>query len=191
MIATKAKIAQPQELPKDSARAVSRLAGAWTHDGRLIEKRRIDNLFGRLVSRLENIYPISKASLALFDASSRRFQVVHVLDERGLKTGVSLTIATDDSILYQVFCQGFPVVDNTPEHMPASPIERKLLMSEATRSVLMVPLTMDDLEMGVLALSADRENAFHPYLDGVGATIVDRFIRLLGSVLAPTETAVL
>lgn len=173
--------------PRGLARAASVMAKAWSDDGRLIGKRRVDSLFGRLMRRLEPLYPINLASLALYDATSRRFQVIHVIDDRGPKTGVALSIATDDSILYQVFCQGFPVVDNTPEQMPASPVERKLLMSPSTRSILMVPLILHDLEMGVLNLSADQENAFHPYLDGVGASIVDRFIRLLGPALVPEE----
>lgn len=180
-------------LPKPKrgiVRTASLMAKAWSEDGRLIGKRRVDNLFGRLMRRLEPLYPINLASLALYDASSRRFQVMHVIDDRGPKTGVALSIATDESILYQVFCQGFPVVDNTPEQMPASPIERKLLMSPSTRSILMVPLILHDLEMGVLSLSADKENAFHPYLDGVGTSIVDRFIRLLGPALVPEEMTV-
>jgi transcriptional regulator with GAF, ATPase, and Fis domain len=171
----------------ESARTVSPLVGAWTEEGRLIEKRRIDSLFGRLMCRLEGLYPVNKALLALYDPTARRFQVMHVMDRRGLRTGVRLTIAADDSILFQVFCQGFPVVDNTPEQMPASPIERKLLMSEQTRSVLMVPLYLDDVGLGVLALSADHENAFHPYLDGVGTAVVNRFVRLLGSALSSIE----
>lgn len=178
------------ETTTEPTRVAAPAISAWTEDGRLIGKRRIDSLFGRLMCRLEGLYPISKGSLALYDPAARRFQVMHVLDRRGLWTGVRLTIATDDSILYQVFCQGFPVVDNTPEQMPVSPIERKLLMSEQTRSVLMVPLYRDSQGMGILALSADHENAFHPYLDGVGTAVVDRFVRLLGSALSSSaETA--
>lgn len=179
--------APPSEETSVSPRTALVPTVGWTADGRLIGKRRIDSLFERLMCRLEGLYPISKASLALYDPAARRFQVMHVLDRRGLRTGVRLTIATDDSILFQVFCQGFPVVDNTPEQMPASPIERKLLLSEQTRSVLMIPLRLDRQEMGVLALSADQENAFHSYLDGVGTAIVDRFVRLLGSALSATE----
>jgi transcriptional regulator with GAF, ATPase, and Fis domain len=179
-------------LPKPKrglARTASIMAKAWSEDGRLIGKRRVDSLFGRLMRRLEPLYPINLASLALYDASLRRFQVMHVVDDRGPKTGVALSIATDESILYQVFCQGFPVVDNTPEQMPASPVERKLLISPSTRSILMIPLIHGDLEMGVLSLSADRENAFHPYLDGVGKTIIDRFVRMLGPALVSDDTA--
>jgi hypothetical protein len=186
MTAMRSTTVRPQEEKRSQTQAPSTRPGAWSDDGRLIGKRRIDSLFGRLICRLECLYPISKASLALYDAFSQRFHVVHVMDERGLRTGVRLTIATGNSILYQIFCQGFPVVDNTPEQMPASPIERKLLMSATTRSILMVPLILDDFEMGVLALSADRENAFHPYLDGVGTAIVDRFVRLLGSAMSST-----
>jgi hypothetical protein len=191
MTALRSPTVQPQEEKQDQTQAPSTRPATWSDDGRLIGKRRIDSLFGRLMNRLECLYPISKASLALYDASSQRFHVVHVMDERGLRTGVRLTIATDDSILYQIFCQGFPVVDNTPEQMPAGPIERKLLMSATTRSILMVPLILDGFEMGVLALSADLENAFHPYLDGVGTAVVDRFIRLLSSALLSAETTAL
>ncbi|MDD4050996.1 MAG: hypothetical protein PHR28_03715 [candidate division Zixibacteria bacterium] len=190
MTTTGSTIARLPKPRRGIVRTASLMAKAWSDDGRLIGKRRIDSLFGRLMHRLEPLYPIDRASLALYDASSRRFQVIHVKDDRGPMMGMALSIATEDSMLYQVFCQGFPVVDNTPEQMPASPIERKLLMSPSTRSILMIPLILNDLEMGVLNLSADKENAFHPYFDGVGTIIVDRFVRLLGPALVPEEITI-
>lgn len=153
----------------------------------LAGRRQIDRWFIRLVRRLGRHFPIEKGSLALYVGGRDSFRVTHVIDGLVLKTGLMLHVPVGDSVIYQVFSQGFPVIDNFPEHLAVSLVERKILLSSLTRSVLFVPLECDGQRFGVLSLSSGTENAFHPYLEGTGADPVVYFSRQLGGLLLAVE----
>lgn len=132
----------------------------------------VTELLERVLSKLSRLFSVDKASLALFNFSDHNLHVSHIYKNKHLNKGITLIIQPTDSTMYQVLMQGFPVVDNYPDHITANVIERKILLSESTKSLLIVPLVCDCYKLGVLTLSSNDECAFGTYLEGVGEGIV-------------------
>jgi len=110
----------------------------------------INRLFKNLLARLNRFYTIEKASLALYDHDQDCLHVTHMLSKGGLKSGLTLTIPSRHSLLYQVLRQGYPIVDNYPELMSRNVIEKKILLGPVTRSVAVIPLIYDGVLGGLL-----------------------------------------
>jgi GAF domain-containing protein len=135
----------------------------------------ITRLMRRLLADLNQYYPVEKASLALYDPDNDRLSVSHLYLDGRFKTGLTLALPDHRSLLYQVLQQGFPIADNYPEQVAAGIVERKILLGNHTRAVLIVPLIRDGNRLGVLSLASPKDSAFSIYIDGVGETVVARF----------------
>ncbi len=146
----------------------------------------VTRLFRQLVARFRRHFPVDKASLAFHDRSSGRLRATHIYAQRTLRTSLALTIPADNSVLYQILMQGFPVADNYPESLTGSIIEKKLLLSANTKSVLVVPLVHDGERLGVVSFASATESAFSIYLEGVGQNLVSDFISQLKNA-SPTD----
>ncbi|MCP4567823.1 MAG: hypothetical protein GY841_09625 [FCB group bacterium] len=157
---------------------------------RLSGNKEFNISFHQLIEKLGRFFVIDKASLAFYDDNAKRLRVTHMYDNRSLKTGLTLNFPTKGSMLYQVLAQGFPVADNYPDHISAGIIEKKILLNNATRSVLMVPLLLDSTKLGLLSLASSNENVFGLYLEGVGVGMVEQFVGLLGNILKPVPETV-
>jgi transcriptional regulator with GAF, ATPase, and Fis domain len=149
----------------------------------------ITRLMRRLIADLERYYPIEKAALAIYDRLRDRLCVSHLHYDGQFKTGLTLALPDRRSLMYQILQQGFPIADNYPQQITAGIVERKIILGERTRSVLIVPLIHDGDYLGVISLASPRESAFSLYLDGVGETMVARFVAELGNVLRETAGA--
>jgi transcriptional regulator with GAF, ATPase, and Fis domain len=147
----------------------------------------INRHFKTLLSQLGRHYSIEKASLALHDADNNSLRVTHMLTRGIMKSGLTLTIPKDTSLLHQILMQGFPVVDNYPELVTRNLIEKKILLATNSRSLLVTPLTHEGTRLGVLSLASPDETAFGLYLEGVGQDIVGKFASELGGILIQKE----
>ncbi len=146
-------------------------------------------LFKRLIARLGRKYAIKKASLTLYEPGSDGLRITHILKEGVCKSGLALGIPKHDSLLYEILRQGYPLVDNYPELASGNPIEKKIFLTPETVSVAVIPIIQNGLRIGVVSLASDQESAFSPYLNGLGADIVDDFAAsLLGILAIPSET---
>lgn len=134
--------------------------------------KEVTDLFRSTISRLSRFFSIDKASLAQFNFTDHNLHVTHIYKHKRLNKGLTLIVQPTNSAMYQVLMQGYPVADNYPDHMSSHIIERKILLSEATRSLLIIPLTCDCYKLGVLTLSSPDECAFGTYLEGVGEGFV-------------------
>ncbi|MEZ5357538.1 MAG: hypothetical protein R3F48_01825 [Candidatus Zixiibacteriota bacterium] len=132
----------------------------------------ISDLLNKVLSRLSRLFSIEKASLALFNFTDHNLHVSHMYKDKQVKTGITLIVQPVKSTMYQVLMQGYPIVDNYPELISSNIIERKILLSEGTKSLLIVPLACDCYKLGVLTMSSNEECAFGTYLEGVGEGIV-------------------
>jgi len=150
----------------------------------------IHRLLKGLISRLNRSYTIEKASLAIYDQENNNLRVTHMLTKGTLKSGLTLTIPNQTSLLYQVLLQGYPVVDNYPELISANIIEQKILLGRRTQSVIVIPLIYDCHKLGVLSLASPDESAFGLYLDGVGEDMVAEFVGSLGQMPQQVEHSV-
>lgn len=149
----------------------------------------ITRLMRRLLADLNQYYPVEKASLALYDPSNDRLSISHLYLDGRFKTGLTLALPDHRSLLYQVFQQGFPIADNYPEQVAGGVVERKILLGNRTRAVLVVPLIHDGNRLGVLSLASPKDSAFSIYLDGVGETVVARFAADLEDTFSKSANA--
>ena len=150
----------------------------------------IAKMFRRLIVRLGRLFPIEKASLALYDPDKNRLCVTHMFAKRTVKAGLTLTIPSRNSILYQILEQGYPIVDHYPELMTSDLVERKLLLGSAARSVLVIPLVSGGVRLGLASLTSSESTAFSLYLEGEGEEIVDQFVERLEALLPATTPVV-
>lgn len=137
--------------------------------------KQISTMLFRLIGKLSRFYPIDKGSLAIYDEASNHLHISHIYRNRSISSGMTLTIPVNRGTLHQVLKQGYPVADNFPDCFSESIIEKKLLLSQETMSLLVVPLSANGLRMGLLCLSSPKPSAFGIYLDGVGTAIVESF----------------
>jgi transcriptional regulator with GAF, ATPase, and Fis domain len=149
----------------------------------------ITRLMRRLLAELDHYYPIEKASLALYDPVDDRLCISHLHHDGAFKTGLALALPDGRSLMYQILQQGFPVADNYPGHITAGVVEKKILLGDQTKSVLLVPLVHDGDRLGVLSLASPKESAFSIYLDGVGESMIRRFAGDLSAVFAQAVSA--
>jgi transcriptional regulator with GAF, ATPase, and Fis domain len=145
--------------------------------------RELGALFSRLIGRLGRFYTINKASLSFYDSATRRLRVTHIYENRSMKAGLALNFSINKSTMYQVLVQGYPVADNYPEHFSGNIIEKKILLSPGSRSVLIVPLVFEGVRMGLLSLASVNESTFGLYLEGIGEGMVTDFVEKLGGML--------
>jgi hypothetical protein len=141
-------------------------------------------LFKRLIARLGRSYDITKASLTLHGGEADGLRITHILKEGVSRSGLALGIPKQDSLLYEVLRQGYPLVDNYPELASGNPIERKILLTARTASVAVIPIIHDGLRLGVVSLASDQQSAFSPYLNGLGTEDVDEFAASLVNIFA-------
>ena len=132
----------------------------------------LESLLQKTLARLGRFYSIEMAALVRYFDERDNLHITHIYKDHAWHTGLTLIIRNTISTMYQVLAQGFPVADNYPRQISTNIIERKILLSETTRSVLIIPLIYDGRKLGVLTLSSPDEGAFGTYLDGVGEGIV-------------------
>jgi hypothetical protein len=144
----------------------------------------------KLLARLNRLFTIRKASLACYDGVKDCLRVTHMFSGGTLKSSLALTIPNYKSLLYQVLAQGYPVVDNYPELITSSIIEKKILLGPSTRSILIIPLVHDGDRLGLLSLASPNESEFGLYLEGTGPDIVVEFAAQLSDLLSPVENPV-
>ncbi|MEE9442618.1 MAG: hypothetical protein V3V99_08110 [candidate division Zixibacteria bacterium] len=152
--------------------------------------KKIRDLLQNLLGRMGRFFNIERGALSFLDAQNEKMHISHMLKNGHINTGVTLVIKNKSSIMYQTLDHGFPVADNFPEHISSSTIEKKILTSDATRSVLMIPLITDSVRIGVLSLSSRDECAFGTYLEGVGKGFVDDFADRLYQMFTAGKIAV-
>lgn len=137
--------------------------------------KNISTLMIRLIGRLNRFYPIDKGSLAIYEEDSNRLHLSHIFRNNSITSGMTLIIPANGGTMHQVLKQGYPVADNFPDRFTESIIEKKLLLSFDTMSLLVIPLNANGIQMGLLSLSSPKPSAFGIYLDGVGTAMVDSF----------------
>lgn len=138
--------------------------------------RHVSGALNKLLGRLKRFFAVEKASLAFYDSSRKALQVTHMYADGVVHDGLTLSLPEASSAQFQVLAQGFPVADNFPDRISSHIIEKKMLMTPSTRSVLIIPLIRDGLRLGVLSLSSTDDYAFGLYMDGVGQGMVDEFV---------------
>ncbi len=157
------------------------LAGSATPDLRpvnasLVNDPEVGDHFRRTVSKLGRLFPIDVASLIFWDEENKLLRAVYRYENGSLAKGLVLAFPPDNSLLFQTLQQGFPVADNYPDLLTTHVIEKKLLVSPITKSVLIIPLRDAGRKIGLMTLSSQQETAFGMYLDGIGQGIIDAFI---------------
>jgi transcriptional regulator with GAF, ATPase, and Fis domain len=179
----------------DDADNLERILGPSTPPGSLdfdinrTDHKMIGRLLKDLLNRLDRTYTINKASLTFYDPDQTVLRVTHMLTRGVMKSGLTLTIPNRSSLLYQILMQGYPVVDNYPKLVTGNIIEKKILLSSKTRSLLIIPLIHNNIRLGVLNLASPDESVFGLYLEGVEVNAVGEFVEQLAQTLLQTETA--
>jgi transcriptional regulator with GAF, ATPase, and Fis domain len=130
--------------------------------------REVTEAIRTTISKLSRFFSIEKASLAYFNFGNQNLHVTHIYKSNRLNKGLTIIVQPENSVMYQVLMQNYPVADNYPDHISTHVIERKILLSDKTKSVLIIPLTYDCYKLGILTLSSQEECAFGTYLEGVG-----------------------
>ncbi len=134
--------------------------------------KEITGLIRQTIGKLSRLFSVSKASLAHFNPGNQNLHVTHIYKNNRLNQGLTLIIQPEKSVMYQVLMQNYPVADNYPKHITSNVLERKIMLSDKIRSVLVIPLAFDCYKLGILTLSSTDESAFGTYLEGVGEGIV-------------------
>ncbi|MFH1700213.1 MAG: hypothetical protein ABIE07_06465 [Candidatus Zixiibacteriota bacterium] len=150
----------------------------------------ISELLQNLWGKIGRFFNIERGALSFLDSQNEKMLITHMLKNGQINSGVTLVIKKKNSIMHQSLEHGFPIADNFPEHLSGSTIEKKILMSDDTRSVLLIPLIMDSVRIGVLSLSSVEECAFGTYFEGLGKGFVYEFTDRLYHLLTAEKIAV-
>lgn len=146
-----------------------------------LRDKNISTQLSRLIRKLGRFYPIDKGSLAIYDERTNQIHISHIYRNHGITSSMTLVIPAEGGTLHQVLKQGYPVADNFPDCFSESIIEKKLLLSHETMSLLVIPLISNGVKLGLLSLSSPKASAFGIYLDGVGTAMVDNFVEELAN----------
>lgn len=142
----------------------------------------LNDLLKKLIRKMGRFFPIDKATVTFYDAREEMLRVTQVYENGSIKKGLRLNFPVGNSLMYQVLMHGYPVVDNFPDKLSSNIIERKILLNDMTQSVLVAPLIYNNIKMGLLSLTSQKEYAFGLYLEGVCEGMVEDFGRQLGKV---------
>lgn len=174
---------------EDSNGMLAAQPGSTVTDISRSHHKMINRLLKKLIAKMHRFFEIEKASLAIYDADREALRVTHLYSKGALRSSLTLTIPSRSSLLYQVLHQGFPVADNYPELVAENVIEKRLLLTAATKSILVIPLIHDGRRLGLLSLASPRDSVFSVYFEGKGENVVADFVERLVHVLGVAQPA--
>ncbi|MDF1543955.1 MAG: hypothetical protein P1R58_02500 [bacterium] len=115
--------------------------------------------FEQLARRLSDQHQVNRGVMVIRNDSSNDLGVVSVWDESGIKSGLTLTLPSENSLFHQVVRDGRRYTLGNLNNFSGNFFERKLLLEEATSSMLLIPLTSREQVVGLIGFSSVRNKS--------------------------------
>jgi len=144
-------------------------------DSILGKARNINKLFFSFTKKLNRFLPISRAALVIYSERDRNLKVI-ALKADSTREGLALSLPRDNSLFYRVFESRAIYTADSPFYFSGNFVERKILVSRETKSILVTPLTTGGKAYGLICLASPRESAFRFY----DHSIMEKVFRKLG-----------
>ena len=135
----------------------------------------INQLFFSLVKKLNKFFSINRSVLVVYSARDDSLKVLAMKRDRGTCEGLAVTLPDKDSLLYRIFHERMIYTENYPSSFEGNFVERRLLIDDCTKSLLVWPIRSDGFCNGLICLSSPVIYAFELIAEGCLEYVVDRF----------------
>ncbi len=144
-------------------------------DSILGRARNINKLFFSFTKKLNRFLPISRAALVLYSKRDGHLKVI-ALKAESAREGLALSLPKKNSLFYRVFDSRSIYTADYPFYFSGNFVERKILIDQDSKSILVTPLMTGGKIYGLICLASPQEAAFRFY----DHSIMERIFRKLG-----------
>jgi len=146
----------------------------------LRQRKSTTRLFFELINKLDKFFCISRAVLIVINLNGNVLRVVAAWDNNSYpREGVILTLPQKDSLFHRALDHGAMINEPIFSRFPGNYVERKLLASKSTCSLLVCPLCSNDLIFGLVGLTSLVPYAFELIAEGCYEQVFQRLGKLL------------
>jgi len=135
----------------------------------------VPKMFHLLTGKLSKFFSISRAVLIAFSHRENSLKAIAMKDHQIIGDGLALTLPRQDSLLYDVFDNGSVYLENYPGAFDGNFFERKLLLDDDTKSLVIIPLRFEDNIRGLICYSSPIAYAFSMIEEGLLDRVFEKF----------------
>jgi hypothetical protein len=135
-------------------------------------------LFFSFIKKLNRFCPVSKAILIVHSDSDEHLKVIAIKGEKSAHEGLTLTLPSDNSLLYSIFRSRVTYTAGNPFVFSGNFFERKLLLDGETKSLFVAPILLNGTAHGLVCLSSSNDGAFAEIDQGCLEQIIGKFSKV-------------
>jgi len=120
----------------------------------------LSDLFLAITKKLQERFEIDRGLLAIREIDTTHFLATSSFDGRKLRKNLSLRIPSDSSLFEKVAESRDVYTDEYFDLFSGNPFEKRVLMSESTRSYIIIPIKQAGEIVGLLGYSSETPMAF-------------------------------
>ncbi len=159
-------------LKKISDQATDRPSGIFSTDSgiRKVIIRSVTGIFHRrqhlhaqffaVTKKLGKFFSISGAVLIVHSQKDDRLKVIALKGENYTREGLAISLPRSMSLLYDVFAGNEQYIENYPDGFPGNFVERKLILGEDTKSIMIYPTRHEGQPNGLICFASPVPYAF-------------------------------
>ena len=142
--------------------------------------KNIHQFFFAVTKKLYKIFSISAAILVLHSNRDHSLRVIDIKKAGYSGEALSLILPDKDSLLYSVYRDETIFSESDPDKFNGNFLERKLLLDQTTKSLVICPINDDGRISGLLCLASSLPSAFN----SEGAVFLETISRQFRSILS-------
>ena len=135
----------------------------------------ISEIFGELTRRLDTKFDINKGLLVIRDQNENSFLAIATWNNGELLDGLSILLPQDSSLFEKVADDGYQFTDSYIGIFSGNFFEKKLLLTQQSKSYLLHPLKHEGQVVGMIGYSSNEELAFSVFEEGILSEFSQKF----------------
>ncbi len=122
--------------------------------------------FFAITKKLSKFFSISGAVLIVHSKKDDCLKAIALKGDSYTREGLAISLPKTMSLLYDVFSDNEPYIENYPDGFPGNFVERKLILGEDTRSIIICPTRHEGRPNGLICFASPVPYAFVLFEDG-------------------------
>jgi PAS domain S-box-containing protein len=138
-------------------RLVQRLDGLHQLDHAMLSAETVENVAQIALTHVIDLIPCARASIATINLAAKTVYILALYSQTSTSIPGGQTYSIDDTYVPAIVNQAYTIIDNL-DQSPNAGVRQ--LYSEGIRTILMIPLRMEDNLVGLLTLHSVQTNGF-------------------------------
>lgn len=119
-----------------------------------ISAEHISDRFVEISNKLSEMISINRSVLILNQRETNQLAAVSTWEKGAVRDGLTITLPSESSLLQKVANEGVAHTIENPNDFSGNFFEKKLLLNNESKSLIIQPLIEDDEVIGLLSLSS-------------------------------------